>query len=282
MHLLPTPPEPRTCGLNEAPQAWLMKRQSRVLLNALQKCSSTWVPTVCRGIAQRKERRLQQRLVQAKKRLVALQALLTNNRFRSGQCVTPWAVLGPNARRPLEGFLETEVLELKHLVGTLLRDLDCLLQQLKGGTPCTSSRCVKVARALWAGHLPQPWRYHALAGPQLPWLWLRQLSRRGHLLIRYLDSGVIENANEPERIFHLSAFRHPGRLLLALRWEAVLESSRHNPKLPGHQGSISGSLPPKWQELSNHPLHIWVFSSYSFCSSFICLKYLIISHPIHP
>eukprot|EP00072_Mus_musculus_P038285 XP_006508453.1 PREDICTED: dynein heavy chain domain-containing protein 1 isoform X6 [Mus musculus] len=258
MHLLPTPPEPRTCGLNEAPQAWLMRRQSRVLLNALQKCSSTWVPTVCGGIAQRKERQLQQRLAQAKKRLVALQALLTNNRIRSGQCVTPWAVLGPNARRPLEGFLETEVLELKHLVGTLLCDLDCLLQQLKGGTPCTSSRCAKVAQALWAGHLPQPWRSHALAGSQLPWLWLRQLSRRGHLLIRYLDSGMSENANKPERIFHLSAFRHPGRLLLALRWEAVLENSVHNPNLPGHQDSISGSLPPKWQELSNHPLHIWV------------------------
>lgn len=72
--------------------------------------------------------------MQAKKRLVALQALLTN-RNRSGQCITPWAVLGPNARRPLEGFLETEVLELKQLVGILQRDLDCLLQQLKGQRP---------------------------------------------------------------------------------------------------------------------------------------------------
>ncbi|XP_031243612.1 dynein heavy chain domain-containing protein 1 isoform X2 [Mastomys coucha] len=258
VHLLPTPPEPRTCGLSEAPQAWLLRRQSRALLNALQKCSSTWVPTVCGGIAQRKERRFRQRLVQAKKRLVALQALLTNNRFRSGQCVTPWAVLGPNARRPLEGFLETEVLELKHLVGMLLRDLDCLLQQLKGGTPCTSSRCAKVAQALWAGRLPQPWRCHAPAGPQLPWLWLRQLSRRGHLLIRYLDSGMGENANEPERIFHLSAFRHPRRLLLALRWEAALQYSVPSSNLPGHQGSISDSLPSRWQELNHHPLHIRV------------------------
>lgn len=197
--------------------------------------------------------------MQAKKRLVALQALLTNNRFRSGQCVTPWAVLGPNARRPLEGFLETEVLELKHLVGMLLRDLDCLLQQLKGGTPCTSSRCAKVAQALWAGRLPQPWRCHAPAGPQLPWLWLRQLSRRGHLLIRYLDSGMGENANEPERIFHLSAFRHPRRLLLALRWEAALQYSVPSSNLPDHQGSISDSLPSRWQELNHHPLHIRVF-----------------------
>lgn len=214
---------------------------------------------MCGGIAQRKERRLRQRLVQAKKRLVALQALLTNNRLRSGQCATPWAVLGPNARRPVEGFLETEVLELKHLVGTLLHDLDCLSQQLKGGTPCTSSRCAKVAQALWAGRLPQPWRSHAPAGPQLPWLWLRQLSRRGHLLIRYLDSGMSENANKPERVFHLSAFRHPRRLLLALRWEAVLECSAHSPSLPGNQGSSSASLPPKRQELNHHPLHIRVF-----------------------
>uniref|UniRef100_A0A8C8VX39 Dynein heavy chain domain-containing protein 1 n=1 Tax=Peromyscus maniculatus bairdii TaxID=230844 RepID=A0A8C8VX39_PERMB len=257
MRLLPTPAEPRVCGLNEGPKFWLLRRQSRALLNALQQCSPTWVPSAGGGSAQRKERRLRQRLVQAKKRLVALQALLTN-RTRSGQGVTPWAVLGPTAHRPLEGFLETEVLELRQLVSILQRDLDCLLQQLKGETPCTSSRCAAVAHALWAGRLPRPWRPHAPAGPQLPWQWLRQLSRRGHLLIRYLDSDTSENANEPERIFHLSAFRHPCRLLLALRWEAVLESSVPSPNLPGNQGSGSGSLPPKRQELNNHPLHIRV------------------------
>lgn len=257
MHLIPTPAEPRLCGLNEGPRACLLRRQSRVLLNVLQQCSPTWVPSLCGGIAQRKERRLRQRLVQAKKRLVALQALLTN-RPHSGQCVTPWAVLGPNARRPLEGFLETEVLELRQLVGILQRDLDCLLQQLKGETPCTSSRCATVAQDLWAGRLPRPWRSYAPAGPQLPWQWLRQLSRRGHLLIRYLDSGTSENANQPERIFHLSAFRHPRRLLLALRWEAVLEYSGTSSKLPGNLGPGSGSFQPKRHELNNHPLHIRV------------------------
>lgn len=257
MQLLPTPAEPRVCGLNEGPKYWLLRRQSRALLNMLQQCSPTWVPSASRGSAQRKERRLRQRLVQAKKRLVALQVLLTN-RSRSGQCVTPWAVLGPSAHRPLEGFLETEVLELRQLVGILQRDLDCLLQQLKGETPCTSSRCAAVAQALWAGRLPRPWRSHAPAGPQLPWQWLRQLSRRGHLLIRYLDSGTSENANEPERIFHLSAFRHPRRLLLALRWEAYLESSVPSPNRTGNQGSGSGSVPPKLQELNKRPLHIRV------------------------
>ncbi|KAM7329095.1 hypothetical protein ACRRTK_010708 [Alexandromys fortis] len=206
MHLLPIPAEPRVCGLNEGPKSWLLRRQSRALLSVLQQCSPIWVPSACGGINQRKERRLRQRLVQAKKRLVALQALLSN-RNHSGQCITPWAVLGPNAHRPLEGFLETEVLELKQL---------------------------------------------------LPWQWLRQLSRRGHLLIRYLDSGTSENANEPERIFHLSAFRHPRRLFLALRWEAVLKSRVPSPNLPGIQGSGSSSLPPKRQELNNHPLHIRV------------------------
>ncbi|CAH6792870.1 dynein heavy chain domain-containing protein 1 [Phodopus roborovskii] len=257
MQLLPTPAEPRTCGLNEGPKSWLLRRQSRAFLNVLQQCSPTWVPSASGGNAQRKERRLRQRLVQAKKRLVALQALLTN-RSRSGQYVTPWAVLGPNAHRPLEGFLETEVLELRQLVGILQRDLDCLLQQLKGETPCNSSRCAEVAHALWAGRLPRPWRSHAAAGPQLPWQWLRQLSRRGHLLIRYLDSGTSENAKEPERIFHLSAFRHPRRLLLALRWEAILGSSVPSPNLTGNQGSGSSSVPPKRQELNNHPLHIRV------------------------
>ncbi|CAO2582639.1 Dynein heavy chain domain-containing protein 1 [Lemmus lemmus] len=257
MQLLPTPAEPRVCGLNEGPKSWLLRRQSRALLSVLQQCSPTWVPSACGGINQRKERRLRQRLVQAKKRLVALQALLTN-RNRSGQCITPWVVLGPNAHRPLEGFLETEVLELKQLVGILQRDLDCLLQQLKGETPCTSGRCAAVAHALWAGRLPRPWRSHAPAGPQLPWQWLRQLSRRGHLLIRYLDTGTSENASEPQRIFHLSAFRHPRRLFLALRWEAVLKSRVPSPSLPGNQGSGSSSLPPKRQELNNHPLHIRV------------------------
>lgn len=257
MHLLPTPAEPRACGLNEGPKSWRLRRQSRALLNMLQQCSSTWVPSASGRNAQHKERRLRQRLVQAKKRLVALQDLLTNGSC-SGQSAIPWAVLGPNARRPLEGFLETEVLELRQLVGILQRDLDCLLQQLKGKTPCTSSRCVAVAHALWAGRLPRPWRSHAPAGPQLPWHWLRHLSRRGNLLIRYLDSGTSENANEPERIFHLSAFRHPRRLLLALRWEAILESSEPCPNPTGTQGSGSGRVPPKRQELNNHPLHIRV------------------------
>lgn len=247
VYLLPTPAEPRSCGLNEGPKAWLLRRQSRALLTMLQQCSPVWVPSVCGGITHYKERRLRHRLVQAKKRLVALQALLTNY-CCSSQCVTPWAVLGPSARQPLEGFLETEVLELRQLVVILQRDLDCLLQQLKGETPCTSSRCAAVAQALWAGRLPRPWRSHAPAGPQLPWQWLRQLSRRGQLLVRYLESDTSENANKPERIFHLSAFRHPRRLLLALRWEAVL----HN------LGSKSGSSHRRRQELNNHPLHIRV------------------------
>ncbi|XP_055453428.1 dynein heavy chain domain-containing protein 1 [Psammomys obesus] len=250
MYLLPTPAEPRSCGLNEGPKAWLLRRQSRALLNMLQQCSPVWVPSVYGGLTHYKERRLRHRLVQAKKRLVALQALLTNY-CCSSQCATPWAVLGPSARQPLEGFLETEVLELRQLVVILQRDLDCLLQQLKGETPCTSSRCAAVAQALWAGRLPRPWRSHAPAGPQLPWQWLRQLSRRGQLLVRYLESDMSENANKPERIFHLSAFRHPRRLLLALRWEAFL----HN------LGSKSGSSHPRHQELNNHPLHIRVENS---------------------
>lgn len=247
IYLLPTPAEPRSCGLSDGPKAWLLRRRSHALLSMLQQCSPMWVPSAQGGIAHNKERRLRQRLVQAKKRLVALQTLLTNYTC-STPCVTPWAVLGPNARQPVEGFLETEALELRQLVVLLQRDLDCLLQQLKGETPCTSSRCAAVAQALWAGRLPRPWRSHAPAGPQLPWLWLRQLSRRGQLLVRYLDSDVSENANKPERIFHLSAFRHPRRLLLALRWEAVLYNL----------GSRSGSSRPRRQELNSHPLHIRV------------------------
>ncbi|XP_029421420.1 dynein heavy chain domain-containing protein 1 isoform X6 [Nannospalax galili] len=262
MHLLPTPSEPRTCGLNEGPKASLMRCQSRALLSALQRCSLTWVPSAFRVNTQCKERRLRQRLVQARRRLVALQGLLANpNITGSGPSLGPRAV-GPSSQRPLEGFLETEVLELRQLVVTLQHDLDCLLQRLMGKPPCPSSRCAAVAEALWTGRLPRPWRPHAPAGPQLPWQWLRQLSSRGHLLVRYLTSGRNENTNELQRIFHLSAFRHPRRLLLALRWEAVLEHSVPNTSLPANQDSGSSAttshLPHKCQELSNNPLHIRV------------------------
>ncbi|KAM9658950.1 dynein heavy chain domain-containing protein 1 [Trichechus inunguis] len=254
VHLLPTPPEPRTCGLSAGPQSWLLRRQSRALLSALQRSSPAWVPEV-RGGAGRTERRLRQRLVQVSLRLESLQALLAANTHQ-GEPGAPGAVLGPDARRPLEGLLETEALELSKLVGTLQRDLDCLLQQLKGAPPCASRRCIAVARALWTGRLPPPWRLHAPAGPQQPWHWLRQLSRRGQLLTRYLS--VSAGTEVPERVFHLSAFSHPRRLLLALRWEAALDSYPSSPNFPGSQGSGSTHCPHKRQELNSNPLHLKV------------------------
>ncbi|XP_059786957.1 dynein heavy chain domain-containing protein 1 isoform X6 [Balaenoptera ricei] len=250
MRLLPTPPEPRTCGLSAGPQTWLLRRQSRAVLSALQRCSPTWVPAA-RGGSRRAERRLRQRLVQAKRRLESLQALLTETTRQAESCAG-WGELGLSAPRPLEGFLKTEVLELSQLVGALQRDLDCLLQQLKGAPPCASRRCAAVAHALWTGRLPSPWRPHAPAGPQPPWHWLRQLSRRGPLLVRYLGVGT----QVPERIFHLSAFCHPRRLLLSLRWEAAFAGVDLT-NFPGCQGSSSSQLPHKRQEL-NSSLHLQV------------------------
>ncbi|XP_072825494.1 dynein heavy chain domain-containing protein 1 isoform X3 [Vicugna pacos] len=250
MHLLPTPPEPRICGLSAGSQTWLWRRQSRALLSALQRSSPTWVPEACGG-ARRAERRLRQRLVQAKRRLESLQALLTET-ICQDESGAGWVELGLSARRPLEGFLKAEVLELSQLVGALQRDLDCLLQQLKGAPPCASRRCAEVAHALWAGRLPRPWRPHAPAGPQPPWQWLRQLSRRGQLLVRYLGVGT----QVPERIFHLSAFCHPRRLLLSLRWEAAFGVVAVT-NFPGCQGSSSSQLPDRRQELSS-PLHLQV------------------------
>ncbi|KAK2494784.1 hypothetical protein MC885_021698, partial [Smutsia gigantea] len=253
IRLLPTPPEPQICGLSADPQAWLLRRQSRALLRALRQSSSIWVPAAPGG-SRRTERRLRQRLVQAKRRLEALQALLTE----TARQAEPGAErqLGLTAQRPLECFLRTEVLELSQLAGTLQQDLDCLLQQLKGAPPCASRRCTLVAHALWTGRLPPPWRPHAPAGSQPPWHWLRQLSRRGQLLVRYLGVGT----EVPERIFHLSAFCHPRRLLLSLRWEAAFSmvapsqgGSCSNP--PGCRGSNSNQLPPKRQELNSNPLH---------------------------
>nr|XP_014970450.1 dynein heavy chain domain-containing protein 1 isoform X3 [Macaca mulatta] len=256
MHLLPSPPEPRLCGLSEGPQAWLLRRQSRVLLSALQRSSPVWVPE-SRGGAQLAERRLRQRLVQVNRRLESLQDLLTNL-VRQDESGAPRSVLGPNARRPLEGVLETEALELSRLVGTLQRDLDCLLQQLKGAPPCPSRRCAAVAHALWTGRLPLPWRPHAPAGPQPPWHWLRQLSRRGQLLVRYLGVGADANSDVPERVFHLSAFRHPRRLLLALRGEAALDQNVPSSNFPGSRGAVSSPLPYKRLEMNSNPLHLRV------------------------
>ncbi|XP_037695568.1 dynein heavy chain domain-containing protein 1 [Choloepus didactylus] len=259
IHLLPKPPEPRVCGLSAGPQAWLLRRQSRALLSALQRSSPAWVP-VARGGARRAELRLRQRLAQAARRLESLQTLLTAT-TRQRESGAEWAVLGPAARGPLEGFLETEALELSELVGTLQRDLTCLLQQLKGAPPCPSRRCVAVAQALWTGRLPPPWRPHAPAGSQPPWHWLRQLSRRGQLLTRYLAAGT--GTEVSQRVFHLSAFRRPRRLLLALRWEAALATAAlgaypPSRNLPGSQGSGFNQAPQKRQELNSNPLHLWV------------------------
>ncbi|ELV13856.1 Dynein heavy chain domain-containing protein 1 [Tupaia chinensis] len=258
MRLLPTPSEPRMCGLSEGPQTWLLRLQSRALLSALQRSLPRWVPAA-REAERRTEKRLRQRLAQALRRLESLQALLTDA-TRQEEYTTPAqpAALGPHTRRPLEAFLESEALELRQLVGLLQRDLRCLWQQLKGGPPCASRRCVAVAHALWTGLLPPPWRLHAPASLQPPWHWLGQLSRRGQLLVRYLAVGVDARTNAPERVFHLSAFCHPRRLLLALRWEAALHQYVPSPNVSGSRGLGSSQLPHKRQELNGSPLHLRV------------------------
>lgn len=253
MHLMPTPPDPRICGLTEGPQAWLSRRQSRALLSALQQSSSTWVPAAPIG-SRRPERRLRQRIVQARRRLEALQALLTDT-TRLEEPGTSWDVLGQNAQKPLKCFLEREVLQLGQLANMLQRDLDCQLQQLKGAPPCPSQRCAAVAHALWLGRLPKPWRSHAPAGPQPPWHWLRQLSRRGQLLVRYRGRG----AEVSERVFHLSAFCHPRRLLLALFWEASLNRCAPRWSCPDSQGIDSSQHPNKCQEIYSNALRLRVF-----------------------
>lgn len=273
MYLLPAPPEPQICGLSAGPQAWLLRRQSRAFLSALQRTSPTWVPAPPGG-SRRTERRLRQRLVLAKRRLESLQALLTKT-IHQDEPGPGWVVQGLNAEQPLEGILQMEVLELSQLVTTLQRDLDCLLQQLKGATPCASQRCAAVAQALWNGRLPPPWRPHTPSGPQPPWHWLRQLSRSGQLLVRYL--GVAPEV--PKRIFHLSAFRHPRRLLLSLRWGAASAMHQYvpNSNSPARQGSSSNQLPHRRQGLNINPLHIQVTSGCPFVPNSVPSTYLVSS-----
>lgn len=268
MHQLPTPPEPRTCGLSAGPQAWLLRRRSRALLRALQQCSLTWVPAPDGSRHTKRQRRLRQRLVLAKQTLESLQALLTQTTRQdesgaSGASGARWLEMGSNAERAVEGFLQLEVQELSQLVSTLQGDVNCLLQQLEGALPCLSQRCIAVANALWTGRLPLPWRRHAPAWLQPPWQWLRQLSRRGQLLVRYLGVGIAT----PKRIFHLSAFRHPHRLLLSLRWEAAFAMVPRDYHVPDDEDLSSRHFPPKHQELDSKPLHLQVSSSSPFISN---------------
>ncbi|KAM8818852.1 LOW QUALITY PROTEIN: dynein heavy chain domain-containing protein 1 [Rhynchonycteris naso] len=260
MHLLPIPPEPGTCGLSAGPQVWLLRHQSRALLSALQWSSPTWVPAP-QGGSRRTESRLRQRLVLAKRRLESLQALLMETTHQDESDAGCMA-MGLKAGRPIEGFLQMEVLELSQLVSTLHQDLHCLLQHLKSALACASPRCAAVAHALWTGRLPPPWQCHAPAGPQPPWHWLRQLSHRGQLLVRYLNV----DTEVPKRVFHLSAFLHPRRLLLSLRWEAAfamvsLDHDLPSCNLPGCQCSSPSHLPHKHQELNSNPLHFQVLNS---------------------
>ncbi|KAM4846327.1 dynein heavy chain domain-containing protein 1 [Thomomys bottae] len=246
IHLLPTPSEPGVCGLSEASRDWLLQRRSQALLHAMQQCSTSWVPAAGQA-SQQAERRLRQRLVQIKGRLESLENLLTKHTPEDHSVMCK---LGPHRVQPLQDFLQNEVLELSQLVVLLQRDLDCLLQQLKGKPPCSSRRCTEVAQALWAGQFPRPWRCHAPPGLQPPWQWLRQLSRRGQQLIVYLGKDGDEGYETPQRIFHLSAFGHPRRLLLALRWEATLAHT----SIPASQGSGSRHN----QKELNHLLHLRV------------------------
>lgn len=278
MHQLPTPPDPRTCGLSAGPQAWLLRRQSRALLRALQQCSLTWVPAPDGSRHTKRQRRLQQRLVVAKHSLESLQALLTQTTRQDefGASGSGWLEMESNAGRAVEGFLQMEVQELSQLVSTLQGDLNCLLQQLEGAIPCGSQRCVAVAHALWTGRLPLPWRRHAPAWLQPPWHWLRQLSRRGQLLVHYLGSGT----EAPKRIFHLSAFRQPHRLLLSLRWEAAfavvpVDHQVPSSNVPGGQGLSARLLPHKHQELNSNPLHLQVSPSSPFTSNSAPSTFLI-------
>lgn len=227
------------------------------------------------------ERRMRQRLVQAQRRLEMLQALLTSTSVREERNATQ--MVSGKQLQPLDNFLKAEVQEFRQLVNHLLQDLHCLLQQLMGAQPCASPRCVAVAEALWRGQFPQPWRPHAPAGPQPPWQWLRQLSRRGQLLLRYVGG----SSEAPVRSFHLSAFSHPRRLLLSLHYEtpttAVLSVSHYmysseyssNPNSDSNQQSFR-----PWA-LHSSPLHFQV-PSFSDSAPSKSLKYSQLSpQPLH-
>ncbi|XP_043849749.1 dynein heavy chain domain-containing protein 1 [Dromiciops gliroides] len=221
-HLIPALPEPRSCGLTEGPQAWLLKKQSRALLASLHKAQDPWgpsgLPSARTQALHQMEYRLKHRVSQAIRRLKALQAMLALCSHSQN--------LGLNSSKglqTLEGFLEEEGTALGLLLPELHSDLSCLESQLAGGLPCSSPRCEEVAAALWAGRVPPPWRCHMSAGPQPPWLWLHQLWCQGQLLTRYLSlcgQLGVGGFDQQNRSFHLSAFRHPRGLLLAIRWEA--------------------------------------------------------------
>ncbi|XP_059579608.1 dynein heavy chain domain-containing protein 1 isoform X3 [Alligator mississippiensis] len=192
---------PALCGLPDGLQEQELERRSQALLADLLRSQALWLPHPRLPHSGQHESLgplVQQGLEMVRELEAALQQCLPCGL----QCPPP---------RPLLRFLLDEAGNLAALLRQVGMDLRCTQQQLQG-MPCAAPRCTAVLRALGRDRLPRVWLRHTPTGPQHPGAWLETLRSRGQLLCSYLGAGT----GPPAPLYHLAAFQHPRRLLLAL------------------------------------------------------------------
>ncbi|XP_019384098.1 PREDICTED: LOW QUALITY PROTEIN: dynein heavy chain domain-containing protein 1, partial [Crocodylus porosus] len=196
---------PALCGLPAGLQEQELERRSHALLTDLLRSQALWLPHPRLPLPRQHESLgplVQQGLDMVQELEVALQ-----------QCRPCGAQRPP---RPLLRFLLDEAGNLAALLHQVGTDLRCTQQQLQG-VLCTAPRCATVLRALARDRLPRVWLRRTPTGPQRPSAWLETLRSRGQLLCSYLGAGT----GPPAPLYHLAAFQHPRRLLLALLQETA-------------------------------------------------------------
>ncbi|XP_019379303.1 PREDICTED: dynein heavy chain domain-containing protein 1, partial [Gavialis gangeticus] len=234
---------PALCGLPDGLQEQELERRSHALLADLLRSQALWLPHP-RLPPPRQHESLGPLVQQGLEMVQELEAALQQCRPCGPQCPPP---------RPLLRFLLDEAGNLAALLHQVGVDLRCTQQQLQGML-CTAPRCATVLQALGRDRLPHVWLCHTPTGPQRPGAWLETLRSRGQLLCSYLGAGT----GPPAPLYHLAAFQHPRRLLLALLQETaraenqsleqlclspqVLQSSVSHPSHSHRSGLLLGGL----------------------------------------
>lgn len=228
---------PALCGLPDGLQEQELERRSQALLADLLRSQALWLPhprLPHPGQHESLGPLVQQGLEMVRELEAALQQCLPCG----PQCPPP---------RPLLRFLLDEAGNLAALLRQVGMDLRCTQQQLQG-MPCAAPRCTAVLRALGRDRLPRVWLCHTPTGPQHPGAWLETLRSRGQLLCSYLGAGT----GPPAPLYHLAAFQHPRRLLLALLQDTARAENqsleqlhlspqvRARPLLDGESGRTAG------------------------------------------
>ncbi|XP_053163641.1 dynein heavy chain domain-containing protein 1 isoform X3 [Hemicordylus capensis] len=236
MAQLPSPMEPAWVGVCRGLQQRMLADRSQALLAALKLSQGLWQP---RGPPGGRPAALEQLVQQGLGQVQELQSQLQRQgRALQAKGRPPGSQPRP-LPRPLQGFLLAEGGRFWALLQQLEQDLRCTQECLQGGA-CSSARCAAIRQALQQGQLPRPWLPYAPAGPQPPQAWLETLQQRGQLLCHYLES----IGGQPVLAYHLAAFHHPRRLLLALLEEKAHLEKQDLERYHLDQQVLPHMLPP--------------------------------------